>query len=66
MELKVGKVPDDLNGVFLRNGPNPRVLPRSGRHHWFDGDGMVHAVRFAGGRVWYCNRQLETPRLKAE
>jgi carotenoid cleavage dioxygenase len=39
----IGKIPADLNGVYLRNGPNPRYQPE-GRYHWFDGDGMVHAV----------------------
>ena len=34
----VGEIPRDLNGVYLRNGPNPRYAPL-GRYHWFDGDG---------------------------
>ena len=38
-----GRLPDHLRGTFLRNGPNPRFSPR-GRYHWFDGDGMVHAI----------------------
>ncbi|MBP7685098.1 MAG: carotenoid oxygenase family protein, partial [Deltaproteobacteria bacterium] len=42
-ELEIlGELPRELNGSYLRNGPNPR-FPSSGLHHWFDGDGMVHA-----------------------
>jgi carotenoid cleavage dioxygenase-like enzyme len=34
--------------VYLRNGPNRRYAAR-GRYHWFDGDGMVHAVYLEDG-----------------
>lgn len=61
----IGKIPDDLNGVYLRNGPNPRYGPR-GRYHWFDGDGMVHAVHFADGTARYRNRWVRTAAFDAE
>jgi carotenoid cleavage dioxygenase-like enzyme len=61
----VGEVPVDLNGVYLRNGPNPRYQPR-GRYHVFDGDGMLHAARFDNGQVTYRNRWIQTAGLKAE
>ena len=38
-----GEIPRELNGALYRIGPNPHLTPR-GRYHWFDGDGMVHAV----------------------
>ncbi len=60
-----GEIPPDLCGVFLRNGPNP-VLPPRGRYHWFDGDGMVHAVAFRDGQARYRNRWLPTEGLAAE
>ena len=41
----VGEIPADLNGVYLRNGPNPRFEPK-GTYHPFDGDGMIHAAHF--------------------
>jgi carotenoid cleavage dioxygenase-like enzyme len=48
--LKIeGKIPDDLNGVLLRNGPNPQFDP-TGLYHWFEGDGMLHAIRIQDGR----------------
>jgi carotenoid cleavage dioxygenase len=55
----VGDIPADLNGVYVRNGPNPQHEPQ-GRYHWFDGDGMVHAVHIADGRASYRNRWIRT------
>lgn len=54
-----GEVPADLNGVYLRNGPNPRFAPQ-GRYHPFDGDGMIHSAHFDRGRVTYRNRWVRT------
>ena len=50
LEVLAGRIPDDLNGVYVRNGPNPQHHP-VGRYHWFDGDGMVHSVHFADGKA---------------
>lgn len=60
-----GAIPADLAGVFLRNGANPALAGR-GRHHWFDGDGMVHAVEFHAGRASYRNRYVRTAGYDAE
>src|ERR1700754_2356567 len=32
-----GRLPDDLTGVYLRNGTNPQFGPSSARWHMFDG-----------------------------
>lgn len=65
-DLKViGHIPADLEGVFVRTGPNPRHAP-PGRYHWFDGDGMLHAVRFEGGRATYRNRWVRTKAFQKE
>src|SRR5688572_17998101 len=61
----VGEIPDDLNGVYVRNGPNPQFDPR-GRYHWFDGDGMVHALHLADGRASYRNRWIRTEAFERE
>jgi carotenoid cleavage dioxygenase len=60
-----GAIPRDLEGVFVRTGANPR-FPIEGRHHWFDGDGMIHAVHFEGGRASYRNRWVRTKAFVAE
>nr|AYM52693.1 hypothetical protein [Pseudenhygromyxa salsuginis] len=57
-----GEVPSDLAGVFARNAPNPKFAPPE-PYHWFDGDGMVHAVTFAEGRATYRNRWVRTKGL---
>lgn len=52
-----GAIPPELDGWYLRNGPNPRQ-PSA---HWFTGDGMIHGVRIEGGAAkWYRNRWVRT------
>ena len=59
-QLKVtGTIPPELNGRYLRNGPNPRS---GDSPHWFLGDGMLHGVELKGGKAnWYRNRYVRTP-----
>jgi carotenoid cleavage dioxygenase-like enzyme len=61
----VGEIPRDLAGVFVRTGANPRFAQK-GRHHWFDGDGMLHAVEIADGKASYRNRWVRTKAFLAE
>jgi carotenoid cleavage dioxygenase len=63
-ELAVtGTIPAALNGRYLRIGPNP-IAPDPGSHHWFSGDGMVHALRVQDGRaLWYRNRWIRSKRV---
>lgn len=52
-----GELPVELDGRYLRNGPNPLLAPDPEKYHWFGGDGMVHGIRLRGGRAeWYRNR----------
>ena len=60
-----GRLPEGLDGIYLRNGPNPAYKPISYMFP-FDGDGMVHALRFRDGRAEYRNRYIVTPGLRAE
>ena len=60
-----GEIPRDLTGMHVRNGPNRR-FEAAGRYHWFDGDGMLHAVEFEGGRARYRNRWVNTQGLQEE
>ena len=65
-DLRVhGELPKELNGRYLRNGPNPISSPADpDKHHWFLGDGMVHGVRLQEGRAeWYRNRYVGSSRI---
>jgi carotenoid cleavage dioxygenase-like enzyme len=58
-----GAIPAELDGWYLRNGPNPRQATA----HWFTGDGMIHGVRLEGGRAaWYRNRWVRTDSFKED
>jgi carotenoid cleavage dioxygenase len=61
-----GTLPAALRGTLFRNGPNPQFEPRDANHHWFLGDGMLHAFRFADGKARYSNRYVRTPKWEAE
>ncbi|MFC9787492.1 carotenoid oxygenase family protein [Rhodococcus sp. NPDC127528] len=61
----IGEIPKDLNGVYLRNGPN-RQFEAPGRYHMFDGDGMIHAAHFDNGKVRYRNRYVQTKAFQDE
>jgi carotenoid cleavage dioxygenase len=56
-----GTLPTELEGRYLRNGPNPITPVDAATHHWFVGDAMVHGVRLGGGRAdWYRARLVRS------
>src|SRR5688500_1160740 len=63
--MVVGKLPPEMDGMFVRNGPNPQFPPIK-NYHLFEGDGMLHGVRVQNGRASYRNRYIRTPYWKAE
>ena len=59
-----GTLPADLDGRYLRNGPNPYGVINEEKYHWFSGDGMVHGIRIRDGKAeWYRNRWVREPTL---
>jgi all-trans-8'-apo-beta-carotenal 15,15'-oxygenase len=61
-----GRLPPDLRGTLYRNGPG-KVSSFGRRYqHWFDGDGVVSAVRFADGKARGAVRMVESDGLIAE
>ncbi|MFF3215691.1 carotenoid oxygenase family protein [Streptomyces sp. NPDC002886] len=61
-----GEIPPALDGLYLRNGPNPRFTPIGSYLYPIDGDGMLHGIWLSQGRARYRNRFVRTPALRAE
>lgn len=59
LEVLEGVIPTDIDGIYLRNTEN-QVHQPLGRHHPFDGDGMIHQISFSGGKASYRNRFVRT------
>jgi carotenoid cleavage dioxygenase-like enzyme len=61
-----GELPPEIEGDYVRNGPNPRFTPLGAYIYPMDGDGMLHRVQIRDGRVRYTNRFVRTPAVIAE
>ena len=57
-DLKVkGSIPGELQGRFVRVGPNPAGPIDPATYHWFTGTGMAHGLRLRDGKAeWYRSR----------
>ena len=65
LDVIEGAIPADIDGVYLRNTEN-QVHQPLGRHHPFDGDGMIHQIDFRDGKASYRNRFVRTRCFQAE
>ena len=65
LEVLEGAIPADIDGIYLRNTEN-QVHEPLGRHHPFDGDGMIHQISFKDGQATYRNRFIRTRCFQAE
>lgn len=61
-----GRVPAFVRGTYYLNGPARFERAGMRYRHWLDGDGMVCALRFEGGRVRFNSRFVCTAKLAAE
>ena len=61
-----GELPATLAGTLYRNGPNPMYPPSGHQHHWFLGEGMIHAVHVENGKASYRNRWVRTAQYEAQ
>ena len=61
-----GELPAEIDGLYLRNGPNPRFTPLGSYVFPLEGDGMLHGMWLSEGRARYGNRFVRTPALVAE
>jgi carotenoid cleavage dioxygenase-like enzyme len=62
-----GRIPGDIEGVFFRAVPDPAFPPfvEDGAAV-LSGDGMISAIRIAGGKAGFGIRYVQTERHKAE
>lgn len=61
-----GEIPEAVRGTFYHIGPGRNRIGGQTFGHWFDGDGMVHAITLDDSGVHYRNRFVRTPKYRAE
>ena len=65
LEVVAGEIPKDLCGAYYRNGPNQAHPPKN-LYHYYDGDGMLHAIYFRDGKAWYASKWVRTMAFEKE
>lgn len=61
-----GRLPEYLRGTYYVNGPARFERGGFRYRHWLDGDGMVCALRFEGGRVRATSRYVRSEKFLTE
>lgn len=61
-----GRIPAELAGTMFRNGPGLFSMFGHRYEHWFDGDGLVSAIRFREGRAEGAVRLVKSRGLEEE
>ncbi|KAM9801198.1 carotenoid-cleaving dioxygenase, mitochondrial-like [Neosynchiropus ocellatus] len=60
-----GRVPEWINGSFLRNGPGKFEIGNQTFNHWFDGMALLHQFKISNGQVTYRSRFLSSDSYQA-
>jgi len=68
LQVIQGSIPHDISGRYIRNTENPihDTMDGNVNYHPFDGDGMLHMIRFKDGKAKYCNKWTRTKAFAAE
>jgi all-trans-8'-apo-beta-carotenal 15,15'-oxygenase len=61
-----GRWPQDLRGVFYRNGPAQHDMNGERLSHWFDGDGFLQRWQVGPAGARFSGRYIATPKRRAE
>ncbi|MDP6053296.1 MAG: carotenoid oxygenase family protein [Candidatus Latescibacteria bacterium] len=61
-----GHIPDYVQGNYYLNGPAQFTNGDFRYRNWLDGDGMVCALRFENGQIYFTNRFVRTTKRVAE
>ncbi|XP_026149963.1 beta,beta-carotene 9',10'-oxygenase [Mastacembelus armatus] len=61
----IGRIPEWINGCFLRNGPGKFEIGNQKFNHWFDGMALLHQFKISNGQVTYRSRFLSSDSYQA-
>ncbi len=66
LRLLEGEIPAQLQGTLYRNGPARLAIGKQKVGHWFDGDGAILGVNFAGQMATATYKYVQTQGYLAE